>query len=351
MTGQDFLSSTQFSPIDGGVLPFSRDGSASIASQLKSGFNHTVSAMWQAERQLHKAMFIFPIFISVEPDLEEPINGMPGAFTRGVNKLLPYLKTLVDKGLQSVILFGSVPNSELKDATASIADSPRGPILPVIPKIREAFPALYVIADISFSQYTHHGHSILFEDGTIDNEASVARVSDIAIAFARAGAHCVAPSDMSDGRIRAIKLKLIGARLESKVALMSYSAKFASCLYQPYFGAVSSTPSIDDRRSYLLPPPARRLAHRAIARDIQEGADMIMVKPAYTDIIRDARSMADVPIVAMQVSGEYAVIQAAAQAGVVDLKQLAVESVQGIFRAGADVVISYFTPHFLDWLS
>lgn len=296
-------------------------------------------------------MFIYPLFISAEPDMEEPINGMPGQFTRGVNKLLPFLKGLVDKGLHSVILFGSLPDSDMKDATGSMADSPTGPIIPVIPRIREAFPELYIIADISLSQYTHHGHVILFEDGTVDNEASVARVSDIALAFARAGAHCVAPSDMSDGRIRAIKLKLIAAQLESKVSLMSYSAKFASCLYQPYFGAVSSTPTIGDRRRYLLPPPARRLAHKALARDMQEGADMLMVKPAYNDIIRDARNMANVPIVAMQVSGEYAIIQAAAQAGVVDLKELAFESTEGIFRAGADVVVSYFTPHFLDWLS
>lgn len=283
--------------------------------------------------------------------MEEAIPGMPGQHIRGVNKLLPYLRILVDKGLHSVLLFGSLPDSSLKDSTASMADSPKGPIIPVIPRIREAFPDLYVIADISFSQYTHHGHAILFEDGTVDNEASISRVSDIAVAFARAGAHCVVPSDMSDGRIRAIKLKLIAARLESKVSLMSYSAKYASCLYQPYFGAVSSAPGIGDRRRYLLPPAGRRLAHKALSRDMQEGADMLMVKPAYNDIIRDARNMANVPIVAMQVSGEYALIQAGAQAGVVGLREMAFESTEGIFRAGADAIVSYFTPHFLDWLS
>ncbi|KAG8628403.1 hypothetical protein KVT40_004276 [Elsinoe batatas] len=201
--------------------------------------------------------------------------------------------------------------------------------MPAIPRLREAFPELYVIADVSLCEYTDHGHcAITFPDGSVDNEASVARISDIALSFARAGVHCVAPSDMSDGRIRAIKLKLLTARLESHVAIMSYSAKFASCLYGPFREAAASTPAFGDRKRYLLPPPARGLARKAIERDLQEGADMIMIKPAYPDIISDAKALSHVPVTAMQVSGEFATIHAAARAGVYELKAAAFEATE-----------------------
>jgi porphobilinogen synthase len=297
-------------------------------------------------------MFIYPVFMSADPDLEEPITSLPNQYRRGINKMLPFLEGLVAKGLHSIILFGSPPGSEHKDSSGSMADSIDGPIMPAIPRIRQAFPELYVIADISLCEYTDHGHcAVLFDDGLVDNEASVARISDIALSFARAGVHCVAPSDMSDGRVRAIKLKLISARLESKVAIMSYSAKYASCFYGPFREAAASTPAFGDRKRYLLPPPARRLASKAMVRDLQEGADMIMIKPAYPDIISDARELANVPVAAMQVSGEFAMIHAAARAGVFDLKAGAFETTEIIVRSGADVILSYFTPEFLDWLS
>ncbi|KAI0193240.1 delta-aminolevulinic acid dehydratase [Xylaria flabelliformis] len=329
-----------------------RDGTAAIASQLKSGYNHAVSALWQAERQLHKGMFIYPIFLSADPDLEEPIKSLPNQYRRGINKLIPFLAPLVAKGLHSVILFGSPPGADVKDASGSMADSLQGPIMPAIPRLREAFPDLYLIADVSLCEYTDHGHcAVLFEDGTVDNEASVARVSDVALSFAKAGIHCVAPSDMSDGRIRAIKLKLISARLESKVAVMSYSAKYASCFYGPFREAAASAPAFGDRKRYLLPPPARGLARKAMTRDLQEGADMIMIKPAYPDIISDGKQLSNVPVIAMQVSGEFAMVHAAAAAGVFDLKAGAFETTEIIVRAGADAILSYFTPEFLDWLS
>ncbi|KAI1189232.1 delta-aminolevulinic acid dehydratase [Nemania serpens] len=329
-----------------------RDGTAAIASQLKSGYNHAVSAMWQAERQLHKGMFIYPVFLSANPDLEERITSLPNQYRRGINKLIPFLAPLVAKGLHSVILFGSPPGADVKDAAGSMADSLEGPIMPAIPRLREAFPDLYLIADVSLCEYTDHGHcAVLFEDGTVDNEASVARVSDVALSFAKAGVHCVAPSDMSDGRIRAIKLKLISARLESKVAVMSYSAKYASCFYGPFREAAASAPAFGDRKRYLLPPPARGLARKAMIRDLREGADMIMVKPAYPDIISDGKQLSDVPVIAMQVSGEFAMIHAAAAAGVFDLKAGAFETTEIIVRSGADAILSYFTPEFLDWLS
>ncbi|KAJ6119066.1 hypothetical protein N7471_013017 [Penicillium samsonianum] len=351
-------------------IQWTPDGTARIFSQLKSGYNHTVSAMWQAERQLHKvstphftprkvacskqcpkSMFIYPVFLSTDPDLEERIPGLPDQYIRGLNKLLPFLSTLVAKGLHSVILFGTLLGSHPKDNIGSMADSPEGPIRPAIPLIRQSFPNLYIIADVSLCEYTDHGHSsVLFKDGTVNNEATVTRVSDMALSFARAGANCVAPSDMSDGRIRAIKLKLLEVRLEGKVAIMSYSAKYASCLYGPFREAVSSKLVTDEHKRYLLPPPARKLAQKVILRDMHEGADMIIVKPGYADIISDAKSIAHVPVVAMQVSGEFAMLHAAARAGVFDLKTMAFETTEVIVRAGADAVISYFTPSFLDWL-
>ena len=301
--------------------------------------------------RIPQSMFIYPVFLSADPDMEQPITSLPNQYRRGVNKLVPYLRTLVAKGLHSVILFGSPPSSELKDSAGSMADSLNGPIVPAIPLIRQAFPDLYVIADVSLCEYTDHGHcAIVSDDGTVDNEASVSRISDIALSFARAGVHCVAPSDMSDGRIRATKLKLLAARLESKVAVMSYAAKYASCLYGPFREAAASTPAFGDRRRYLLPPPARGLARKAVLRDLHEGADMVMVKPAYADIISDARGVANVPVVAMQVSGEFAMLHAAAGAGVFDLRAAAFETTEIIVRAGADAILSYFTPEFLDWL-
>ncbi|KAF9883355.1 hypothetical protein FE257_003571 [Aspergillus nanangensis] len=328
-----------------------QDGTSPISSLLKSGYNHRVSAMWQAERQLHKAMFIYPVFLSADPDMEQPIPGLPGQYIRGLTKLIPFLSTLVTKGLHSVILFGTLLSSHTKDNVGTMADSASGPIRPAIPLIRQTFPSLYVIADVSLCEYTDHGHSsVLFSDGTVDNKATVKRVSDMALSFAQDGAHCVAPSDMSDGRIRAIKLQLLDAGLESKVAIMSYSAKYASSLYGPFREAVSSKLVTDEHKRYLLPIPARKLAEKVMLRDMHEGADMIIVKPAYADIISDAKNIVNVPVVAMQVSGEFAMLHAAASAGVFDLKTMAMETTEVIVRAGSDAIISYFTPEFLDWL-
>ncbi|KAI9928493.1 Aminolevulinate dehydratase [Aspergillus wentii] len=274
--------------------------SGDISSQLHSGYSHPLSRSWQAERQLTK------------------------------------------KGLRSVILFGVPLHPSAKDALGTAADDPAGPVIQAIRLLRSRFPQLYIVTDVCLCEYTSHGHcGILKEDGTLDNAQSVDRISDVALAYAIAGAHCVAPSDMNDGRVRAIKLKLIEAGLAHRVLLMSYSAKFSGCLYGPFRDAAGSCPSFGDRRCYQLPPGGRGLARRAIQRDMGEGADIIMVKPAssYLDIIRDARELAkDIPIAAYQVSGEYAMIHAGAKAGVFDLKSMAFESTEGILRAGAGIV-------------
>lgn len=300
-------------------------------------------------------MLIYPLFITDNPDEETPIPSLPNQCRRGLNRLVPFLTPLVRKGLRSVILFGVPLNPSAKDPLGTAADDPSGPVIQAIRLLRAQFPNLYITVDVCLCEYTSHGHcGILCDDGSLNNTQSVERISDVALAYAMAGAHCVAPSDMNDGRVRAIKLKLIEAGVSHQVLLMSYAAKFSGSLYGPFRDAAGSTPSFGDRKCYQLPPVGRGLARRAIIRDVAEGADIIMVKPAsnFLDIISDAKELAkDMPIAAYQVSGEFAMIHAAAKAGVFDLKEMALESTQGILRAGAGIVISYFTPEFLDWLS
>jgi len=329
--------------------------SGGISSQLHGGYCHPLAREWQAERQLTKSMLIYPLFISDQDDEEVLIPSLPGQYRRGINRLVPFLEPLVHKGLRSVILFGVPLKPGTKDALGTSADDPEGPVIQSIRLLRQRFPQLFIVVDVCLCEYTSHGHcGILRDDGSLNNQLSVDRISDVAIAYAKAGAHCVAPSDMNDGRIRAIKLKLIEEGIVHSVTLMSYAAKFSGCLYGPFRDAAGSAPSFGDRRCYQLPPGGRGLARRAIVRDIAEGADIIMVKPAsqYLDIISDAKDLGkDLPIAAYQVSGEFAMIHAAAKAGVFDLKAMAFEATEGILRAGASIIISYFTPEFLDWLS
>ncbi|RKF59030.1 Delta-aminolevulinic acid dehydratase [Erysiphe neolycopersici] len=328
--------------------------SGDISSQLHGGYSHPLARSWQAERQLTKSMLILPIFISDNDNQETIIPSLPGHFIRGINKVIPYLENLIQNGLRSVIIFGVPLAPGTKDALGTAADDPMGPVITSIRVLRQRFPTLFIVADVCLCEYTSHGHcGILREDGSLNNDMSVDRISDVAMAYAHAGAHCVAPSDMNDGRIRAIKLKLIEDGISHRVVVMSYAAKFSGCLYGPFRDAAGSVPAFGDRKCYQLPAGGRGLARRAISRDINEGADIVMVKPAslYLDIISDAKEIGkNMPVAAYQVSGEYAMIHAAAKAGVFDLKTMAFEAVEGILRAGATIVISYFTPEFLNWL-
>ncbi|KAK2800344.1 Aminolevulinate dehydratase [Emmonsiellopsis sp. PD_5] len=329
--------------------------SGDISSQLHAGYSHPLNRAWQAERQLTKSMLIYPLFITDNPDEQTPIPSLPNQPRLGLNRIVPFLTPLVQKGLRSVILFGVPLAPSAKDALGTAADDPSGPVIQAIRLIRAHFPDIYIVTDVCLCEYTSHGHcGILRDDGSLNNALSVDRISDVALAYAQAGAHCVAPSDMNDGRVRAIKLKLIEAGLAHQVLLMSYSAKFSGCLYGPFRDAAGSCPSFGDRKCYQLPPGGRGLARRAIQRDIAEGADIIMVKPAssYLDIISDAKNLGkDMPVAAYQVSGEYAMIHAGAKAGVFDLKAMVIESTEGILRAGAGIIVTYFVPELLDWLS
>ncbi|UKZ83365.1 hypothetical protein TrVFT333_011173 [Trichoderma virens FT-333] len=299
--------------------------SGDIGSQLHGGYFHPLARSWQSERQLTKSMLIYPIFVTDgENDMVE-VASLPGQFQVSIDRLTGFLEPLVHKGLRSVMLFGVPLKAGTKDILGSAADDPEGPVIQAIQLIRRRFPQIFICADVCLCEYTSHGHcGILRDDSSLNNQMSVDRISDVAIAYAKAGAHCVAPSDMNDGRIRAIKLKLIEEGIAHKTLLMSYSAKFSGS-----------------------PPGGRGLARRAIVRDMNEGADIIMVKPAgqYLDIISDAKELGkDLPIAAYQVSGEFSMIHAAAKAGVFDLKAMAFESTESILRAGATIVISYFTP-------
>ncbi|KAF3923397.1 hypothetical protein ABW21_db0205842 [Orbilia brochopaga] len=325
-----------------------------ISSILHGGYHHPLSRTWQGERQLTKSMLVYPLFITDNPDEETPISSLPNQHRRGLNKLVPFLTPLVAKGLKSVILFGVPLAPSAKDTVGTSADDPTGPVIASIKILKDAFPDLFIICDVCLCEYTSHGHcGVLRDDGTLENALSVKRISEVAVNYAKAGAHCVAPSDMMDGRIKGIKEGLIAAGLAHKVLLMSYAAKFAGCWYGPFREAAGSAPAFGDRRCYQLPANGRGLARRAIKRDLAEGADIIMVKPAanFLDIIADAKTTApDTPIAAYHVSGEYAMLHAAAAAGVFELRRAAEEVMTSILRAGATIVISYFTPEFLDWL-
>ncbi|KAF8585969.1 tetrapyrrole biosynthesis, porphobilinogen synthase [Ramaria rubella] len=324
-----------------------------ISSVLQGGYAHPLSRHWQGRRQLTKSMLMYPIFITDDPKAHVVIQSLPGQARWGVDRLEGFLGPLVKQGLKSVILFG-VPMKCEKDARGTPADDVEGPVIQAIHLLRSLYPDLYIACDVCLCEYTSHGHcGILHEDGTINQAPSAERISQVAVAYAKAGAHCVAPSDMMDGRIKAIKQGLLDAGLGNKCTLMSYSAKFASALYGPFREAAGSAPSFGDRKCYQLPPSARGLARRAIVRDANEGADIIMVKPAlpYLDVLADAAQLTpDHPLACYQVSGEYAMVVAGAEAGVYDLKTMAFETVESMVRAGATLILTYFTPQFLEWL-
>lgn len=326
-----------------------------ISSILQGGYNHPLLREWQLQGQLTKSMFIFPLFVSDIPDEETPIELLPNISRFGINKLLPYVETLVKKGLRAVILFGVPLTPGVKDAEGLAADDPEGPVIITIKALKAKFPDLFIMCDVCLCEYTDHGHcGVLLEDGSLNREVSALRIGAVAVNYAKAGANSVAPSDMVDGRVRDIKKGLVDANLAHKCLVMSYAAKFSGNLYGPFREAAGSAPGKGDRKCYQLPPGGAGLARRALARDMQEGADAVIVKPStfYLDIISDAlRSCRDYPICAYHVSGEYAMLHAAAEKGVVDLKGIAFELHEGFVRAGARLIISYFTPEFLDWLS
>jgi len=284
--------------------------------------------------------FVYPLFVVHGRGVREPIGPMPGQFRVSIDELLKEAKDAAGMGIPAILLFG-VPAE--KDERASEAYAEDGIVQQAVRAVKDRVPDLLVITDVCLCEYTSHGHCGVIEDGTVKNDPTLELLSRVAVSHAEAGADVVAPSDMMDGRVGAIREALDEAGcLETPI--MAYSAKYASAFYEPFREAADSAPQFGDRRGYQMDPANGVEAMREIALDIDEGADIVMVKPAlpYLDIIARAKSEFGVPLAAYSVSGEYAMIKAAAQLGWLDEKRAMMEALTSIRRAGADIIITYF---------
>jgi len=287
---------------------------------------------------------IYPLFVVPDNRARVEIRSMPGVWQNRVREAVDETRRAYDAGIQAVLLFG-LP--EFKDAIGSASWDPAGPVQAAIEAIKRAVPQMSVIADVCLCEYTDHGHCGVIADQDVDNDATLPLLAKQALSFANAGADFVAPSDMMDGRVAAIRSALDDAQM-SEVGIMAYSAKFASGFYGPFREAAESAPQFGDRRTYQMDPANIREALREIELDVEEGADIIMVKPAlsYLDVIRAARERFDLPLAAYNVSGEYAMVKAAAERGWIDGTRVMNEILTSIKRAGADLIITYFAVDF-----
>ncbi|EGJ50960.1 porphobilinogen synthase [Desulfocurvibacter africanus] len=302
------------------------------------------------ENALSPNDLIQPWFV-VETDdknFEKPIGSMPGQSQYSLHKLVERAGWAVDKGLRSCILFG-IP--KVKDPQASQAWADEGIVQQAVRALKDKYPQLVVMTDVCLCEYTSHGHCGIVRGEDILNDPTLELLAKSALSHARAGADMVAPSDMMDGRVAAIRVMLDDNGFND-LPIMSYAVKYASAFYGPFREAAESTPQFGDRRTHQMDPANRREALREAVADLDEGADVLMVKPAmpYLDIIRDLRENFDTPIAAYHVSGEYAMIKAAAANGWIDEKRVVMESLIGIKRAGADLILTYYAEDALDWL-
>ena len=302
------------------------------------------------ETRLSPSDFIYPIFVTVGRDVREPIPSMPGQARLSVDQLAQEAAELRSLDIPAVLLFG-LPQS--KDAEGSGAWIDDGIVQQAVRELKDAQPDLVVVTDVCLCEYTDHGHcGILADDGSVLNDASVELLTRTALSQAEAGADIIAPSDMMDGRVGAIRQSLDASGFEDRT-LMAYSAKFASAFYGPFRDAADSAPQFGDRRGYQMDPANAREAMRAIERDLAEGADIVMIKPAlpYLDLVRQARDRFDTPIAAYNVSGEYAMIKAASQQGWLDEERVVLEALTSIKRAGTDIILSYHAKDVARWLA
>jgi porphobilinogen synthase len=291
---------------------------------------------------------IYPLFVKEGVDGKEEIPAMPGVFHFSTGALLAELEQPVYQELGGILLFG-IPKS--KDEAGSGAWDPSGIIQRTCRAVKERYPDLVVITDVCLCAYTSHGHcGILNKAREIDNDCSLDLLKRIAISHAEAGADIIAPSDMMDGRVAAIRRRLDEHGFSQKL-ILAYAAKFASAFYGPFREAAGSTPQFGDRQGYQLPPANRREALREMEADVQEGADLLMVKPAlaYLDIIREARERFDLPLVGYNVSGEYAMVKAAAKEGWIEERKMVEEIIIGLKRAGTDLIITYHAKDLFQW--
>jgi len=300
------------------------------------------------ETRLTTAGLVYPMFACPGTKARTEVTSMPGIYQQSADQIVEECREVVNLGISAVILFGLPAH---KDELGSEAYDANGAVQRSIEAIRKAKLDLLVITDVCLCEYTSHGHCGVIKGEEVLNDPSVAILADAALSHARAGADIVAPSDMMDGRVGAIREKLDANGFE-KVAILSYAAKYCSAFYGPFREAAQSSPQFGDRRSYQMDPANAREALREVELDLQEGADIIMVKPAmpYLDVIRRVRDKFDVPVAAYNVSGEYAMVKAAVQRGWLDEKRVVLEILTGIQRAGADLILTYHAKDVARWL-
>jgi len=300
------------------------------------------------ETDISVSNLIYPMFVIEGRGIRQEIESMPGIFRLSPDLLPPEVEEIAKLGIPAVLLFG-IPQQ--KDEAASTAYHPEGIIPQAIKAIKQAVPQLLVITDVCLCEYTSHGHCGVVVDGEVDNDRTLPLLAKTALAYAEAGADIVAPSDMMDGRVKAIREALDGKKFEH-IPILAYAAKYASAFYSPFREAAGSTPQFGDRRSYQLDPANVREALREVEQDINEGADMVMVKPAlaYLDVIRRVRDNFNCPLAAYNVSGEYAMVKAAAGQGWLDEKKIVMEILTAIKRAGADIMLTYHAKDVARWL-
>jgi porphobilinogen synthase len=303
-----------------------------------------------AEHALATDDLVAPLFVKAGIEAPEPVGSMPGVVQHTQESLRKEVRALAELGIPAVILFG-VPAH--KDARGSEADAPDGVVQIALRNLRDEIgDGLVLMADNCLDEYTDHGHcGIVRDDGTVDNDATIERYASIAVAQADAGADVIAPSGMMDGQVGAIRVALDDVG-HTNAAILAYAAKYASALYGPFRDAAECAPRFGDRRSYQMDPANGREALAEVALDIDEGADMVMVKPAlaYLDVIAAVRGAFDVPVAAYHVSGEYAMVKAAAQNGWLDGRAVALEHLLAVKRAGADAILTYFARDVAEWL-
>ena len=301
------------------------------------------------ETRLSVDQLIYPVFVTHGEGIKAPIRSMPGIYQWSIDVLMGHLSQAYQRGVRAFLLFG-IP--QVKDPRGQEAYAPDGIVQRALRSIREALPEAILIADLCLCEYTDHGHCGVLKGQMVDNDATLDLLAKTAVEQARAGASMVAPSDMMDGRVGAIRSALDAHGLE-EIPIMSYAAKYASGFYGPFREAAENAPAFGDRRAYQMDPANRREAMKEVLQDLAEGADMVIVKPAlpYLDVLSDVRRAVSVPVAAYQVSGEFAMIEAAAQNGWIERERVIMESLTAIARAGADMIITYWAFEASQWLS
>jgi len=303
------------------------------------------------ETRLSPSDLVYPIFVTVGEDVKNAVSSMPGVFRLSINHAVAEAKRAHGLGVPAVLLFG-IPDQ--KDEAASGAYDPEGIVQLATRAIKDAAPELIVITDVCLCEYTSHGHCGVVEKGTgeILNDVSLELLARTASSHAEAGADVVAPSDMMDGRVAALRSELDNEGFQN-TPILAYAAKYASAFYGPFREAAESAPTFGDRRSYQMDPANAREALLEVELDVEEGADIVMVKPAlpYLDVVRRVRGATNLPVAAYSVSGEYAMIKAASQNGWLDEKTAVLEALTGVKRAGADIIVTYHAPDVARWLS